>query len=52
MGVLGLAAFIALYDLGAKVLRQPTITDELRSNRPEALLGIAWLTVHVLRGRR
>jgi hypothetical protein len=52
MGVLGLVAYVAIYDLAAKALGQPTITAELRRNRPEALLGVAWLAVHVARRDR
>jgi hypothetical protein len=47
MGVLGLAGYVVIYDIIAKLLHRDTITAELRRNRLEALLGVAWLGVHV-----
>lgn len=47
MGTLGLVAFVAAYDIAAKVLGRDTITAELRRNRTEAFIGIAWLCVHI-----
>jgi hypothetical protein len=51
MGVLGLVAFVAAYDIAAKALGKDTITAELRRNRAEAFIGVAWLAVHVAKGR-
>lgn len=52
MSTLLLVAAVAGIDIGAKLLRKPTITQELRRNKVEAAFGIGWLVYHVYRRDR
>jgi hypothetical protein len=50
MPVLALVGAVVAIDVVAKLAGGDTITAVLRRNRLEALIGVAWLTVHVMRG--
>ena len=47
MAVLVLAGAVVAIDLVAKATGHDTITAVLRRNRGEAMIGVAWLAVHV-----
>lgn len=49
MALLALVGAIVGIDVAAKLTGQDTITGILRRNRAEALIGVLWLTVHVLK---
>lgn len=49
MSVLLLVGSVVAIDLGAKLAGRDTITAELRRNRAEALIGVLWLAVHVMK---
>lgn len=49
MPVLALVGAVVAIDIAAKVVGGDTITAVLRRNRLEALIGVTWLTVHILR---
>lgn len=50
MAVLAMVGAVVAIDVIAKVCRRDTITAVLRRNRGEALVGVAWLTVHIAKG--
>lgn len=43
---------VVAIDLGAKLAGRDTITAELRRNRSEALIGVLWLAVHVMKEQK
>lgn len=47
MPVLAMVGAIVTIDVVAKLAGTPTITDCLRKNRAEALIGVTWLVVHI-----
>lgn len=49
MPVLALVGAVVAIDVAAKVVGGDTITAVLRRNRVEALIGVAWLTLHIMR---
>lgn len=49
MPVLALVGAVVVIDVAAKLFDAPTISAVLRRNKAEALIGIAWLTVHVMK---
>jgi hypothetical protein len=50
--VLALVGAVVAIDVTAKLAGADTITAVLRRNRAEALIGCAWLVVHITRGGR
>ena len=52
MALLALVGAVVGIDIAAKLTGQPTITDILRRNRDEAVIGLVWLAVHVLKRER
>jgi hypothetical protein len=47
MSFLVMVGAIVAIDIAAKVYGVPTITQTLRNNRDEAMIGLVWLGVHV-----
>lgn len=50
MSFLALVGAVVTIDIAAKLTKHDTITAILRRNRAEALIGVTWLTVHILGG--
>lgn len=52
MALLALVGAVVTIDVVAKLTGKDTVTTILRRNRGEAIIGLAWLTVHVLKKER
>lgn len=52
MALLALVGAVVTIDVVAKLTGRDTITTILRRNRDEAVIGLAWLTVHIWKKER